>query len=915
MPRSSGLRLGSSHRSLRPSRSTSCSLSEHQQHSTRLSAQLAHARTSLADRPRPPPARSSPASHPSLAASPMKRLFHKNKRSEAPTPTSTPPSDSQYAPAADSTASPPPHLAAAQHPGQGQQYAQPPGGQGFVPAQGGGGGLPRPPRVQDVGNAVGWSVAMPAFDWAYLLALSDHLSTSSSASKDATKALIAEFKHATPHAQQRAVHLTSLLWSNTNDRFKGASLLALSPPPTIQADPVPVPAEQVASKKFLASLTDLVADPSTPPQVKSMVYRVLSPLAFDAQSKSSLRPITEAFNRLLADPKTSLSSFPHELDPTMAAFQPNGAPLAPDDPLLLPEALLSQHGGSRRSRPRMERFPTGIEQMRDLGRRAVEGKSWAGMLSEAVALAKDEPNARNKGRGKRWEDMDTEEKEAAQARGEGPGGREDGDGHEVEVREGLEANEVVQVRLLSPSSTPRGTRTDPFARSPAGVPHALPRGAGLPLDQPRLGVRPGRAVSAKSRRRGCFGARSRRAPAGRCRRGAAPREQQPVRGGRRRRRGPGQQGRRDRGGGDPERDARCHDRGASTGSPSPLRPRDAELIFVRSLVSQISDALHLYALRLSHSRQTQQEDAELAAAIDRSRSDDHFNRFKHDEPEVDYAHGEGGSGAPSRDPFGDVDGLGEAPQPQHDKGKARESLNPYSSYLDSAASHPPPAPAQAYSQPQPSQPSVASPYDGLEALEGLGGLSFSSSPAAPASGRAGEQYDDFGSSPARPTSGGFSSSNPYASYSSQPGGLRERSDSAFLREYVPEQPSQKALGKIRRVSQGAGTLLSSLSLSLAARRSRSELELTQDCSHARSRRPEPRGAAAPARGRTAREVRAQLPRGAGAEGARAAVRDRAVMIVLAVRVDVDECARARRRGEEEDQFAQSARLICTAAAH
>jgi len=319
-------------------------------------------------------------------------------------------------------------------------------------------------------------------------------------------------------------------------------------------------------------------------------------------------------------------------------------------------------------------------------------------------------------------------------------------------------------------------------------------------------------------------------------------------------------------------------------SPSPLRPRDAELILVRSLVSQISDALHLYALRLSHSRQTQQEDAELAAAIDRSRSDDHFNRFKHDEPEVDYAHGEGGSGAPSRDPFGDVDGLGGAHQPQQDKGKARESLNPYSSYLDSAASHPPPAPSQAYVQPQASQPSAASPYDGLEALEGLGGLSFSSSPAAPASGPAGEQYDDFGSSPARPTSGGFSSSNPYASYSSQPGGLRERSDSAFLREYVPEQPSQKALGKIRRVSQGAGTLLSSLSLSLAARRSRSELELTQDCSRTRSRRPEPRGAAAPARGRTAREVRAQLSRGAGAQGARAAVRDRAVMIVLAVRV-------------------------------
>lgn len=370
----------------------------------------------------------------------MKRLFHKNKRSDAQgtqSPAATPPNGVHTPPTHSSSGSPPPP-AGGQHQnpqwqqGSGQQYG-PPGQQYImvpVPVQafqGGrqGGGVPRPPRVQDVGNAVGWSVAMPSFDWAYLLALGDYLSTSSSASKDATKALIKEFKHATPHAQERAVHLTSLLWSNTNDRFK----------------------EQVASKKFLAALTDLVADHSTPPQVKSMVYRVLSPLAFDAQSNSSLRPITEAFNRLLTDPKTSLSSFPNGLDPTMAAFQPNGAPLAPDDPLLRPEALLSQD--SRRSRPRMERFPTGIEQMRDLGRRAIEGKSWAGMLSEAVALAKDEPAERNKGRGKKWDDMDTEEKEAAQARGEGPDGTGAADGQEVEVREGLEANEVVQVRPLA----------------------------------------------------------------------------------------------------------------------------------------------------------------------------------------------------------------------------------------------------------------------------------------------------------------------------------------------------------------------------------------------------------------------------------------------------------------------------------
>lgn len=35
-----------------------------------------------------------------------------------------------------------------------------------------------------------------------------------------------------------------------------------------------------------------------------------------------------------------------------------------------------------------------------------------------------------------------------------------------------------------------------------------------------------------------------------------------------------------------------------------------------------------------------------------------------------------------------------------------------------------------------------------------------------------------------------------------------QTESSFLREYVPIQPSQKALGKLRRVSQGAGAFLS-----------------------------------------------------------------------------------------------------------
>lgn len=155
---------------------------------------------------------------------------------------------------------------------------------------------------------------------------------------------------------------------------------------------------------------------------------------------------------------------------------------------------------------------------------------------------------------------------------------------------------------------------------------------------------------------------------------------------------------------------------------------------------------------------------------------------------------------------------------------------------------------------QPAQPAQgtqasASPYDGLEALEGLGGLSFSS----PSSGQAGAQpYDDDEFSP-RPTSGAFSSSNPYASLSSHPsngtdghavpdsaaatGGdahaaeltrPRGNTDSSFLGEYVPEHPSEKALGKIRRVSQGAGAPSSSLSLSGCALEGRSVV--ADDCS-------------------------------------------------------------------------------------
>ncbi|GAA6055027.1 hypothetical protein JCM3770_006701 [Rhodotorula araucariae] len=679
----------------------------------------------------------------------MKRLFGKAKRTDSqhtPPALSTPPSEA-HTPPARTTASPP----LAQPP---QQYVLVPvpvqaiqQGGGLVPVQGGG-GVPRPPKVQDVGNAIGWSVAMPSFDWTYVLALGDYLSASNSASKDATKALIKEFKHATPHAQERAVRLTGLLWSNTNERFK----------------------DQIASKKFLAAITDLVSDSSTAPQVKAMVFRVLSPLAFDSQSNPTFRPITETFNRLLSDPKTSLQSFPHELDVSLAAFQPNGAPLAPDDPLLRPEALLSQ--SPRRARPQLERFPTGIEQMRDLRRRAVEGRAWAGMLSEAVALAGDEPAPRNLGRGKKWEEMNSEEKEAAQARGEGPDGMV-AEGQEVEVREGLEANEVVQefhsrcleaqefltsnLDWASVQAEQSRTKADAEdAASPAPSPLTP---AAAPGEQPHLASNnPFAAVVA-----------GREVP----------------------------------------------------GRRSGATEEEEILSDMLGAMTEISDALHLYALRLSHSRQTAQEDAELATALDRSRADNRFGRFahphEHDERHRRQGYGEGGSGTPpSRVPFAGEDAAREAQRAADRTGMAPASLNPYATYLGT------PVAAQADSAPDAAGAAAASPYDGLEALEGLGGLSLSSASAPqPQLSQDQRQFGDIGQH--QPGSGGFFSANPYASLSSAPAGSPGggyavpdgdepyprtlapplgTTESSFLRDYVPVQPSAKALGKLRRVSVG-----------------------------------------------------------------------------------------------------------------
>ncbi|BGP35167.1 hypothetical protein JCM10296v2_006997 [Rhodotorula toruloides] len=540
---------------------------------------------------------------------------------------------------------------------------------------------------------------MPSFDWSYILSLAEYLSSSSSASKDAAKALVKEFKHATPDAQERAVRLTGILYRNTNERFQ----------------------EQVASKKFLSSLTALLSSPATAPSTKRMIYLTLSPLAYDAQASPSLSTITKTFNSLLSDPQTGLRSFENDFDETDARWQPNGAPVDAEDPLFAPETL-----PRRRERARMF---DGIEQMRDLRRRAVEGRGWAGMLCDAVANAADETG----GERKRWEEMSSEEKEAEQARLEGGEGQ-----GEREGRDGLEANEVVQeihAKLLETqefltsnldwaavqaSHSRANLPSSPPASSPALTP------AGLASNNPFAAVVEGR------------------------REGGESTEEEEILG---------------------------------------------ELL---SATTEISDALALYASRLSHSRSSAQEQADLLAAVERSKAENHVDRFGH-EVGRSRGYGEGGSG-----PRREEEGIREMEREGKGKARERESLNPYAGYLVDGAGD------------QTQTQTSASPYDGLDALENL---SLSSSPRQPTS---------YG--PPQPSSAthhrrSFSPTNPYASFA-QPAPAPEtpfashpnitgggaahdplanaagQTESAFLREYVPSQPSEKALGKLRRVSVG-----------------------------------------------------------------------------------------------------------------
>lgn len=191
------------------------------------------------------------------------------------------------------------------------------------------------------------------------------------------------------------------------------------------------------------------------------------------------------------------------------------------------------------------------------------------------------------------------------------------------------------------------------------------------------------------------------------------------------------------------------------------------------------------------------------------------------------------------------------------KGKARSSLNPYADYLE-AASTAPASPSPVVAAPASAAVDSAArdendPYGGLDSF--AEGLSFSSP-----SSRATNNFPPAVPAPIPTapvalasltrTAPQFSSSNPYASLSLSPsalsksqalsespssagdspfsssaaadpfadagglrgeggpgregGGVNDQTETRFLGSFVPEEPSRKALGKLRRVSEREG---------------------------------------------------------------------------------------------------------------
>ncbi|PWN50642.1 hypothetical protein IE53DRAFT_387047 [Violaceomyces palustris] len=130
----------------------------------------------------------------------------------------------------------------------------------------------------EITNRIGWLCAHePSIqEWTSVLALANSVSHSEAASKEAARALRKEFKYGSPDAQKRAVRIWALLSTNASDRFK----------------------LQIATKRFLEVVEDVISSSKTPLSVKETMLRVLGVLAFRFKDDSELSVVTKSWNKI-----------------------------------------------------------------------------------------------------------------------------------------------------------------------------------------------------------------------------------------------------------------------------------------------------------------------------------------------------------------------------------------------------------------------------------------------------------------------------------------------------------------------------------------------------------------------------------------------------------------------------------------
>ncbi|CEH13003.1 Signal transducing adaptor protein STAM/STAM2 [Ceraceosorus bombacis] len=211
-----------------------------------------------------------------------------------------------------------------------------------------------------VHTKIGWLCARPAeaWDWSYLMSLVDSISHSEAAAKEAARALRKEFKYGDIEPRKRATKIWAVLTLNGSDRFK----------------------MQVADKKFLSVIEEVITSHKTPISVKEQLIEVFGMLAFEFKDDTELHSVTKAYNRVRPSDRP-LDGTP--LNPEHEIFRPVSS--MPPGAAQVQSALRAN--GVQRHTPRQRKPRSPGEEMARLHRECTVARESAHMLVENLAEA------------------------------------------------------------------------------------------------------------------------------------------------------------------------------------------------------------------------------------------------------------------------------------------------------------------------------------------------------------------------------------------------------------------------------------------------------------------------------------------------------------------------------------------------